>query len=196
MNQRLRSKLLFAAVVAWAVGVTFAVLAFTSHATQAAPNAAAPMRWPESVAIERDRARPTLVVLVHPMCPCSRATLRELERMLARVGDRVATRVVFLRSMATGADPRASALWREATAIPGVVASVDEGGAAMRAFGATASGQTLLYGANGALLFKGGITLPGGHEGDNAGRDALEAILVGDRGATPVASVFGCPLAF
>jgi hypothetical protein len=122
--------------------------------------------------------------------------LRELERLLARVGDRVATRVVFMRSMATGADPRDSALWRDATSIPGVVASVDDGGALMHAFGASASGQVVLYSADGTLVFKGGITLPGGHEGDNAGRDAIEALVAGDRSAHSVASVFGCPLAF
>ncbi|MFI5301973.1 MAG: RedB protein [Polyangiales bacterium] len=196
MSHRTRSKLLVTLIAAWAVGVTLSVFALTTHATQAAPNAEAPESWPTRTQLSRDPKRPTLVVLAHPMCPCSRATLRELERLLARVGDRVATRVVFMRSLSTGADPRRSDLWRVASDIPGVVVSVDEGGALMHVFGATASGQTLLYGVDGALVFKGGITLPGGHEGDNGGRDAVEALIVGASHARSVASVFGCPLAF
>jgi hypothetical protein len=135
------------------------------------------------------------------MCPCSRAALRELERILARSGDRVTARVVFMRSLRAGSDPRGSSLWSQAASIPGVTPSVDEQGAVARAFGAETSGQTMLYGDKGELLFAGGITQPGGHEGDNPGRDAVEALVRGEpRPATAAgharASVFGCPLFF
>jgi hypothetical protein len=189
-------RLVAAGIFVWAVVVCGAVFAYTTHATTAGTNAAAPTRWPSDAPVARDPDRMTLLVLVHPMCPCSRATLRELARILARTGDRVATRVVFMRSMKTRADPRASSLWGEATDIPGVVASVDDQGALARTFGAATSGQTLLYGADGALLFAGGITQPGGYEGDNAGRDALEGLIAGTAHAAPRMSVFGCPLFF
>jgi hypothetical protein len=196
VSTRLRAKLVAAAIALWAFAACSAVFAYTSHATQAAPEIAAPATWPADAALARATDRATLVVLVHPMCPCSRATLRELARLLARTRDRLATRVVFMRSIGTGADPRASSLWSEATQIPGVVASVDERGTVAHAFGAVTSGQTLLYGAGGELLFAGGITRAGGHEGDSAGRDAIEELVMGTGHAKAKSSVFGCPLFF
>jgi hypothetical protein len=52
----------------------------------------------------------------------------------------------------------------------------------------------LLYDTAGRLLFSGGITAARGHSGDNAGREAIVALLAGaptDRTQTPV---FGCKL--
>jgi hypothetical protein len=196
MRPRLHPKLVAVAIGLWAVVACGAVLAYTSHASEAAPAAAAPATWPASAPIARDAARATLVVLVHPACPCSRATLRELARVLAKAPGRVSTHVVFMRPLRTRTDPRGSSLWGEATGIPGVVTSVDEGGEIARAFGAATSGQILMYGADGALQFAGGITQPGGHEGDNSGRDALEAVLSGAAHGKARSSVFGCPLFF
>jgi hypothetical protein len=198
MTARLHPKLVAVAVGLWALVACGAVLAYTSHASEAGPAAAAPATWPAGVPLSRDPARPTLLVLVHPACPCSRATLRELARVLAKVPGPVSTYVVFMRPLRTGTDPRGSSLWGEATSIPGVVTSVDEDGEIARAFGAVTSGQTLLYGpgADGALQFAGGITQPGGHEGDNAGRDALEALLSSSAHGKARSSVFGCPLFF
>jgi hypothetical protein len=57
------------------------------------------------------------------------------------------------------------------------------------------SGQVLLYDASGRLRFRGGIRPSRGHEGDNTGRRALEALLLGDGAAPPLSTaVFGCPL--
>ena len=85
-------------------------------------------------------------------------------------------------------------LWDSAAAIPGVHVMTDEGGAQARVFGALVSGQTLLYGATGSLLFSGGITGARGHEGDNPGRTALTSILDW-RPAGPIRTpVFGCYL--
>jgi len=51
----------------------------------------------------------------------------------------------------------------------------------------------LLYDISGRLVFDGGITSARGHQGDNAGRSAISALLTGQHDvvvrATPV---FGC----
>src|SRR5439155_10970718 len=46
------------------------------------------MRWPADSRIERVENRATLVMLAHPRCPCTRASLRELELL-----DRKSTRL-------------------------------------------------------------------------------------------------------
>jgi hypothetical protein len=55
------------------------------------------------------------------------------------------------------------------------------------------SGQVLAYDGQGRLAFNGGITASRGHEGDSAGRSAVEAMLAGRRHAA-TAFVFGCLL--
>jgi len=73
----------------------------------------------------------------------------------------------------------------------------DEDGIEARSFGAVTSGQALLYSAQGRLLFSGGITESRGHSGDNAGRSAIESLVMnGSEGLRTPAStpVYGCPL--
>ena len=41
-----------------------------------------PERWPSASSIARSERQPTLVLVLHPHCPCSRATLRELARVV------------------------------------------------------------------------------------------------------------------
>lgn len=70
----------------------------------------------------------------------------------------------------------------------------DGDGVEAKRFGAFTSGQALLYDAQGQLRFSGGITDSRGHEGDNAGREAIEAILAGKTATTTLTDVFGCGL--
>jgi hypothetical protein len=85
-------------------------------------------------------------------------------------------------------------LWDSAAAIPGVLVVGDDEGAEALRFGAATSGQVLLYSADGRLLFAGGIIPSRGHEGDNAGRSAIIALVRGTATQVMRAPVFGCPL--
>ncbi|HWB59276.1 MAG TPA: hypothetical protein VG733_07280 [Chthoniobacteraceae bacterium] len=84
--------------------------------------------------------------------------------------------------------------WASAAAIPGVEVSCDEEGAEAQRFGAQTSGFVVLYDGLGRLRYNGGITSERGHSGDNAGRDAIVAILNdGDPGVAAM-PVFGCSI--
>jgi hypothetical protein len=50
-----------------------------------------------------------------------------------------------------------------------------------------------LYDQSGHLQFSGGITGSRAHQGDNAGRQSLLALLSG-RNARTATNVYGCPL--
>jgi hypothetical protein len=65
---------------------------------------------------------------------------------------------------------------------------------AARRFGASTSGQTLLYNMAGRLVFNGGITIARGHSGSNDGRDAVVALLSGLVPMHTITPVFGCSL--
>ena len=158
-------------------------------------SAHAPARWPAGSPLTRDPGGPTLVMLVHPQCTCSRASLAELAELLARARPRPKTFVLFLKPAGFSDGWERTDLWQTASAVSGVTVLRDDQGTLAARFGAATSGQTFLYDARGALQFSGGITAARAHAGDNAGRSSLVALLNGS-GTPAVAhtSVFGCPL--
>jgi hypothetical protein len=179
--------------VVWlaAVGVGMHTLgAYTYTPGQAA---AARVRWPPSTALTLDASRPTLLMFTHPKCPCSRASVAELGRLMVQAQGRLAVRVVVEHPAGTPEGWEHTDIWEAAAAIPGVSVVSDHDGREARLFDAIVSGQTFLYSDHGELLFAGGLTRGRGHEGDNAGRDAVHSWITTGGGAahTPV---FGCTL--
>jgi hypothetical protein len=165
-----------------------------SYSITAGTAAKSPSEWPSDCPIERSAERDTFLMFLHPRCPCSRASLRELARVMAQVGDRLDVLVVFFQP---DDEPNAWArtdLWTAATLIPGVRIATDVGGKTASRFGAATSGQVLLYDAAGRLLFSGGITAGRGHEGDNLGRRAVMSLVRGTEPAENSCQVFGCPI--
>ena len=150
--------------------------------------------WPANSALNRVAGRKTLVVIAHPRCGCTRATIGELEKVLARVTEAPVTFMLFLNITFADRDPNKGALWRAASALPGVQIFTDQSGAEARLFGASTSGQTLLFDERGRLLFRGGITSSRGHAGDNAGSDAVINLLNHKPPARQSSFVFGCAL--
>jgi hypothetical protein len=138
------------------------------------------------------KSRPSLLVFVHPQCPCSVATIAELERLLAHGGDRLDVQVVVFVPEGAPDGWRDTTLVTRARAIPGVRVVFDVDGREGELFGAQTSGQTLLFSPGGEVVFRGGITASRAHEGDNAGRSAIEAIAAGRTPLMHETSVFGC----
>lgn len=154
-----------------------------------------PSSWPRSTSIARASGEPKLLMFIHPRCPCTRATLGELERILARTGGRLPATAQFV--VPAGETPQwaHSQLWRSAAAIPGLQIGIDRDGIEARRFGSATSGQVLVYDSTGRLRFAGGITAGRGHAGDNAGADAVVAIAGKGTGAWSSTPVYGCALA-
>jgi hypothetical protein len=153
-----------------------------------------PERWPEGTRLQLASAGPTLVFLAHPQCSCTRASLGELAEALARARTRPKTYVVFLKPSAFGDGWEKTGLWQTASGIPHTTVVRDDDGREATRFGAATSGQTMLYGPDGALLFTGGITGARAHAGDNAGRRALVALLNELTPERRITTVFGCSL--
>ncbi len=85
-------------------------------------------------------------------------------------------------------------MWDRAAALHGVTVWTDEDGAEGQRFGAATSGHAVLYGPDGGLLFRGGITGARGHIGDNDGREAVIAHVLKMATAPSRTDVFGCPI--
>jgi hypothetical protein len=168
-------------------------LALRSDGQPGAP-AQAPRRLPAELCNADGPGRLELLVFAHPQCPCTRATLAELERILAHARVPLRARAWVLADDELGPDWTQAALWRQAAAIPGLELAPDRGGALARALGVHTSGEVLLYSAAGELLFDGGVTPARAHEGDAEGKDALIAFLEGRPSDLHRAPVFGCGL--
>jgi hypothetical protein len=180
--------------IAWIAAVAFGLRILFNYENAPGRVGETPRTWP-AAEIERARDRPTLVMLAHPHCPCTAASVGELAQIMARLQGKVAAYVLFVRPKETGLDWEETTLRRSAETIPGVKVVIDRDGAEARRFGAETSGHTLLYGADGTLLFTGGITASRGHAGDNTGENAIVAIVNNDRPIRTEALVFGCALA-
>ena len=118
----------------------------------------APAGWPAASRIQRTPGQATLVMVAHPKCPCTRATLEELTALMAQSTGKVTAHVLFFKPADAGDEWAQTALWRTAAAIPGVTVSADAGGVEAKRFGGETSGDTFLYNADGRLAFHGGIT--------------------------------------
>lgn len=156
---------------------------------------AAPAVWPASSRLERAAEGPTLVLVGHPRCPCTRASLAELERILEQNRDD-ALRAYVLFVVPTEEDGAwtRSPLVQSAESIRGARVLLDPGGREAQRFGVETSGHVLVYDAGGKLQFSGGITVARGHEGDGDGRRAVLALATKGTSAIHDASVYGCAL--
>jgi hypothetical protein len=190
-GKQVAASLLIALV--WSLGIAAGCFALWNHAGTPGTQQAAAPRWPTKTALQRSGNCHSLVVFAHPHCPCTRATLRELERLVAQWPAKLDTQVVFVQPPKTSPDWAHTGSWQLASAIPGVNVVFDRMGMETRRFGASTSGEALLYDNQGRLVFQGGITPARGHEGDNAGRIAISHWLAG-QGDLHQAPVFGCPL--
>ncbi|MBA3480734.1 MAG: RedB protein [Pirellulales bacterium] len=154
--------------------------------------------WPADSQIARRADRSLLLVFLHPMCPCSHATISELESILPTQNhgaDRnpdVAIVACTPRSM-TETWTRTSLVQRAAQ-LPRAKVYADVGGVEAARFAATTSGEVVLVDASGKRLYAGGVTKSRGHVGGNAGAEAVARLLRGEPEAGAVLPALGCRL--
>jgi hypothetical protein len=185
---------LWIATALWLIAAVAGLSVLWKYDNAPGTGANAPARWPSASVLARTAGQSTLVLLAHPQCTCTPASLFELSEVLARARTRPRTYVLFLKPEGFGNGWVQTDLWRTAASIPGVTLVRDDDGREARRFGTATSGQTLLYDGDGALRFSGGITGSRAHAGDNAGRQSLVALLSGEQPDRVATNVFGCPL--
>lgn len=181
-------------LIVWIAAVGIGMKVLLDYQSRPGRPASAPASWPASSRLPRTAGRPELVMIAHPRCPCTRATVSELSRLMARTQGRLDVSILFV--IPRGFDRRwaHADLWYSAAEIPGVRLIEDPEGRVARRFGAYTSGQAILYDEVGRLRFAGGITPGRGHEGDNAGRDAIVSLVNHHTAELDETPVFGCPL--
>lgn len=148
--------------------------------------------WPSASKFVAERGSMTAIMFCHPHCPCTRASLTELSALKERCRN-VKLFVCFIQPAGAAENWVKSANWKQACAIDGVTVAIDERGREADLFGATASGELLIFNKSGTEIFRGGITGSRGHEGESTSLIYAVTALMNER-ETKATPVFGCLL--
>ncbi len=100
-TKRILATSLFA--ILWIATVAFGLRTLFQYENTPGRVGALPRAWPASQ-IERSSDRPTLVMLAHPHCPCTRASVGELAQIMARLQGKVAAYVLLVKPKEAGRD--------------------------------------------------------------------------------------------
>jgi hypothetical protein len=186
--------LLLVLIACWLAAIGYGVHALRDYESTPGAAGASPPVWPESSHILRDPHRGSLIMLIHPQCSRTGASLDELAAVMKQMDGRVSAWVLVAQPLDMPGSPARTATWSRAQHIPGVIVVPDPAGTEARRFGAQTSGHVVLYDRTGHLRFSGGITAARGHTGDNLGRQRLLEFLRGRVGGSGTHEVYGCPL--
>ncbi len=194
----------FGSVAVWGVAAAAVWFSMVSYGTGAAgqPDASGEnASWPDVPGITLAPDRATVVYCIHPRCPCTRASTRQLSRVLhlpSVSADELPALVVLISVPAKhSAEFRQTDIVAAAAELPGARLVYDEGGLWTSQLGASNSGAVIVFDPQGNRLFHGGLTASRGHEGASSGMSRLQQVLFESPSAhnsqegTPV---FGCRL--
>ena len=159
----------------------------------AGDTSAVPCTIPPSLLSPGTPARPQLLLALHPRCPCSRATVKELAKILTHAPNACNVTALMYRP-AGEPDNWLDGALLDACRRMNCQVRPDPDGRLAGLVGSLTSGNVVLYDASGKLRYHGGITSSRGHEGDNAGERAVIQILRGNRDSQKSMPVFGCPI--
>lgn len=186
-------------LTAWIVAICLVWWNMTAYSFQIDAEPTPIESWPTAADVPLVADRPTVLLFLHPRCPCSVASLAELERALAATPADLRPSVQVVATVPQDYD----ASWTDTNTmtrsenLPGAAVFIDAGGHESQKFGAASSGHVMAFAPTGELLYSGGVTHSRGHEGDNVGRASLVSVLSDSEGQIDVAAelpVFGCRL--
>ncbi|HEX7833208.1 MAG TPA: hypothetical protein VF787_26365 [Thermoanaerobaculia bacterium] len=178
----------------WLIIAGAGAIALLARESRAADRGSTPSTWPASTKLEHATDKPTLLMFMHPNCPCTRASVTQLTRILAAAPRGLQPKVIFVARPAAEHDWRVDWLTSMTRDVPGSTYVLDAKSAEANRFGATTSGHVLLYSADGTLHFDGGVTLGRGHQGDNDAAESLSRALALPENEPVETAVFGCAI--
>ncbi|MFO0945953.1 MAG: RedB protein [Planctomycetota bacterium] len=172
----------------WSASLLFQ---FDNAAGEVASN---PRQWPDSSPIVPERGSWNLLLVLHPQCSCSRASLAELDAILSAARPRPKVHLIAYRPVNGKETWQDSVPYRAFAGNANATVFEDFDGKESRRFGVKTSGHVLLYDPEGKLRFEGGITQSRGHVGENPGRRAILGLLAENSCEHKSTLVFGCAI--
>src|SRR5438045_3478883 len=91
----LRRRKLFILITLWVTTIALGLHALLVYKGKPGTIGPTPETWPNNELIALPSNKPLLVMFAHPRCPCTKASLGELELLVAQAKDRFETVVLF-----------------------------------------------------------------------------------------------------
>lgn len=194
-----RKAILLFGLIFWVTSIAFAMKVLIDYSKIPGPEGTIVRQWPVHSSVQRDPSLPTLVMSVHSMCSCTRASIEELSRIMTVLQGKLIAHVLIVPLPGqTETELRDTFVWKRSAETPGVFIHIDQEGLQTKQFGALVSGKVMVFDTQGKLSFHGGITDSRGHEGENAGRKQIISLIldkVSGKGLVmKTTPVFGCLL--
>src|SRR5271170_6044671 len=92
-----RAIILSSVVALWLATVICGMAMLWNYAMAPGDPGMAPRAWPTTTRIARNPSRLTLVMALHPHCPCSRASVGELARLMTGATGKLDAYVLFVQ---------------------------------------------------------------------------------------------------
>lgn len=191
---RRRRALAGAAIAAWLAAIATAMAALADYMHTPAPQAAPADAWPDTLE-PLDAGVHTLVLAVHPRCPCTVATVRQLEKLRDTPEHPLRIRAYAFEP----ARPDQPRDWRDTDVTRilerhGARVIPDPEGNAATTLRLTTSGHAVLFDPNANAVFQGGLTHARGVAGPSAAVVNINRVLAGQPHPLNTTHVYGCPI--
>src|ERR1051325_2160010 len=123
-----RSKIFVTSALAllWLAALGYGMQVLFKYETTPGSSGPRVSKWPSDSSVPRQPNQPVLVMVAHPHCPCTRASIAELAEVIAHAPSGAKAPVLFVKPPGAGADWNDTDLRRSAAAIPGVTVLTDE----------------------------------------------------------------------
>lgn len=178
----------------WLFAVSVGLVQLYNYGAKPGVLSAVIVRWPIETVIKKGNAPFQLVMVAHPRCPCTRASIGELESIMTKARGQINAHILFVKPKEVSRDWTETDLVETAKKIPGVNVYIDQEAKQAKLFGGTTSGQIFLFDTIGKPVFSGGITASRGHSGDNLGKKNILALINNKSIAQTKTPFFGCLL--
>ena len=184
----MKKAFLTAGAALWIGTIVASFGALERYSLQAGPAGAPAVGAPAWLRAHQKGHRPLLALVIHPLCPCTDASLAEVRDFMVRSEGRCDVLIVQVSD---------SAALEVGQTIAGTTISTlrDRDGSIARLLGARTSGDSVFVDAEGRLRFQGGITIARGHRGESPAQLALLDLVDGRTATLCVSPVYGCSLA-
>ena len=192
--QMLNSKKLTVLTLVWSLAVVCGMSSVISYSNTPGEKNSPPNLLPQEAPISINDNNYQLFMFIHPKCPCTRSSIRELERIITSCPEDITITFYCFAPSDKNENWINTDIVKSAQAIPRSTIISDVDGRLAKSFDAKTSGHVLLYHPNGSLLFSGGITAGRGHEGDNIGRTFITDVVKNKSSKRTQCFTYGCSI--
>ncbi len=180
-------------LVLWGAVIGVGLLWMTDYSLSPGSHEEPLVERPSDTPVPFSEEKSTLVIFLHPRCPCTHPSVAAIERLMVRKHDMVLQPIFYLPGSKPETWARAD-YWDRVVDAGAHEPLIDVDGGVARQFHATTSGHAILFSVDGEVLYSGGITSGRVHEGDNLGLTTLTRVLEQVPVQDATFPVYGCSI--